>query len=90
MEYCSPLRLRVEQRGRDRPAVRYFGLQLVKPGSRPNRLQSAALGSAWYRAANVCAAKVPISFGKTTECLSQAWKLPALVSTTAHGLKPSA
>jgi phosphatidylserine/phosphatidylglycerophosphate/cardiolipin synthase-like enzyme len=32
-------------------------LQLVKPGSRPNLLQSAALGSASYRSANVCAAK---------------------------------
>jgi hypothetical protein len=27
---------------------------------------------------------------KHSECLSQAWKLPALVSTTAQGVKPSA
>ena len=31
----------------------YLGLQFVKPGSRPNLLQSAALGSASYRSANV-------------------------------------
>jgi hypothetical protein len=47
------------------------GLQLVKPGSRPNLLQSAALGSAPYRSANVCVAKVPRSFGYILEYLSQ-------------------
>jgi hypothetical protein len=41
---------------------------LVKPGSRPNLLQSAALGSASYRSANVCAAKLPRSFGNILEC----------------------
>jgi hypothetical protein len=30
-----------------------------------------------------------MSFGNTAGCFSQAWKLPALVSTTAQGLKPS-
>ena len=47
----------------------YLGLQLVKPGSRPKRLQSAALGSAPYRAARVCAAKVPRSLGRTNGVL---------------------
>src|SRR5271156_2534612 len=89
MGYCSPLWLVSRTKGKSPSGLLYFGLQLVKPGSLPNRLQSAALGSAWYRVANACAAKVPSSFGKTTECLSQAWKLPALVSTTAQGLKPS-
>jgi hypothetical protein len=41
-------------------AFLYLGLHFVKPGSRPNLLQSAALGSASYRAANVCAAKVRV------------------------------
>jgi hypothetical protein len=50
----------------------YFGLQFVKPGSRPNLLQSAAMGSASYRSANVCAAKVPRSFGNILGCLIQA------------------
>jgi hypothetical protein len=49
----------------------YLGLQFVKPGSRPNLLQSAALGSASYRSANVCAAKVPRSFGNILGCFSQ-------------------
>jgi hypothetical protein len=31
-----------------------------------------------------------MSFGNTAGCFSQAWKLPALVSTTAQGFKPSA
>lgn len=34
------------------------------------------------------AAKMPRSLGKTDACLSHAWKLPLLVSTTAQGLKP--
>jgi hypothetical protein len=44
----------------------------VKPGSRPNLLQSAALGSASYRSANVWAAKVPRSFGNILGCFSRA------------------
>ena len=44
--YCSPVWLFRRTKG-NRPSGRlYFGLQLVKPGSLPNRLQSAALGSA--------------------------------------------
>src|ERR1700733_5404528 len=31
-----------------------------------------------------------MSFGNTAGCFSQAWKLPALVSTAAQGWKPSA
>jgi hypothetical protein len=67
-----------------------LGFAVVKLGSRPNRLPSAALWSVSYLPANVCAAKARRSFGNIRECLSHAWKLPALVSTTAHGLKPSA
>jgi hypothetical protein len=48
------------------------GQLVTLEGSRPNLLQSAALGSASYRSANVCAAKVPRSFGNVLGCLSQA------------------
>jgi hypothetical protein len=70
--YCCPPWLCRRTKGKRPSDLLYFGLQLVKPGSRPNRLQSAALGSASYRSANVCAAKVPRSFGNILECLSQA------------------
>jgi hypothetical protein len=49
-----------------------FGLAVGEAGSRPNLLQSAALGSASYRSANVCAAKLPRNFGKTLTGFSQA------------------
>src|SRR5260370_37697002 len=88
--YCCPLWLCRRTKGKRPSDFLYLGLQLVKPGSRPNLLQSAALGSASYRSAKVCAAKVPRSFGNILGCLSQTCKLPALASTTAHGLKPSA
>jgi len=90
MGYCSPSQPFRRTKGKNPSCLRYFGLQLVKPGSRPNRRQSAALGRAPYRAAKVWAAKVPRSLGKTVACLIQAWKLPALVSTMAQGSKPSA
>jgi hypothetical protein len=70
--YCCPPWLCRRANGKRPSGFLYFGLQLVKPGSRPNLLQSAALGSASYRSANVCAAKVPRSLGNTLECLSQA------------------
>jgi hypothetical protein len=49
-----------------------FEFAIGKPGSRPNLIQSAALGSASYRLANVCAAKVPRSFGNIDRCFSHA------------------
>src|ERR1700679_2443512 len=70
--YCCPLWLCRRTKGKRPSGFLYLGLQFVKPGSRPNLLQSAALGSASYRSANVCAAKVPISFGNTLGCLSHA------------------
>ena len=44
--YCCPLWLCRRTKGKRPSGFLYFGLQLVKPGSRPNLLQSAALGSA--------------------------------------------
>src|ERR1700691_2513780 len=51
--YCCPLWLCRRTKGKRPSGFLYFGLQLVKPGNRPNLLQSAALWSASYRSANV-------------------------------------
>src|ERR1700691_5611188 len=49
---CPPWLCR-RTKGKRPSGFLYFGLQLVKPGNRPNLLQSAALWSASYRSANV-------------------------------------
>jgi hypothetical protein len=43
MGYCCPVWLWSRTKGKRPSSLRYLGLQLVKPGSRPNRLQSAAI-----------------------------------------------
>jgi hypothetical protein len=46
--YCCPLWLCRRTKGKRPSDFLYLGLQFVRPGSRPNLLQSAALGSASY------------------------------------------